>query len=437
MNKKLYASAIVFFILLFAGDLIAQTVKLTAEIRPRYEMRHGYKTLFPDNATAANFISQRTRFNGFFSNETFKAYVSLQDVRVWGDVDQLNKKDVNGLSVHEAWGQMRFCDVFSLKVGRQEIIYDDHRMFGSVGRAQQARSHDAAIFKFQFGDNNKLDFGIAYNAMAESLYEVAYTKNNYKTFQYIHYHGDFGKSGVSVLFLNNGLAYDADPDTTKYDEKVSYSQTIGARYTFNGKKVKANAAYYHQIGKNKSNNTLQAYYFSANIKVIVASWFNIGLGAEVLSGTSSIDQNISSAQDNSFTPFYGTNHKFNGWMDYFYVGNYNGQNGLTDIYLPLNFKVKKWNFGLIPHYFMAGATVSQLDSQSNNWVNYSNTLGTEIDFTVGYTLSKSASIKAGYSQMFATESMQVLKGGNYQNTNNWGWIMITFKPTLFDSNKKK
>ena len=150
MRNRLYSLALLFILILIAGSILAQQINVSAEIRPRYEFRHGYKTLFPDDAKAANFISQRTRLNGFFSNQTFKAYVSLQDVRVWGDVNQLNTSDVNGFSVHEAWGQVRFCDVFSLKVGRQEIAYDDQRMFGSVGWAQQARSHDAAILKFTF-----------------------------------------------------------------------------------------------------------------------------------------------------------------------------------------------------------------------------------------------------------------------------------------------
>lgn len=102
MNKIIYSFSITFILIFFTGDLLAQTFKLTGEIRPRYEYRHGFKTLFPDDATAANFISQRTRLNGFFANETFKVYLSLQDVRVWGDVNQLNNSDYNGLSVHEA-----------------------------------------------------------------------------------------------------------------------------------------------------------------------------------------------------------------------------------------------------------------------------------------------------------------------------------------------
>ena len=188
MRKFLFSLLFIGILIATAGDIFAQSVKISAEVRPRYEFRHGYKTLFPDDANAANFISQRTRLNGFFANNTFKAYLSLQDVRVWGDVNQLNNSDVNGFSVHEAWAQVKFADALHLKVGRMEIVYDDHRIFGSVGWAQQARSHDAAIFKFFFGDNHKLDFGFAINAMQQSLYKVAYTNKNYKAIQWLHYH---------------------------------------------------------------------------------------------------------------------------------------------------------------------------------------------------------------------------------------------------------
>jgi hypothetical protein len=421
-----------------SGDIFAQQVEISAEIRPRYEYRHGYKTLFPDGEVPANFISQRTRLNGFFSNETFKAYVSLQDVRVWGDVNQLNVNDVNGFSVHEAWGQVRFCDILSLKVGRQEISYDDQRIFGAVGWAQQARSHDAAILKFSFNENNKLDVGLAYNAMRESLYEVDYTKLNYKTLQYVWYHGDYGKHGLSVLFLNNGFAYDANSTDSIYDEKVAYSQTIGARYTLKTGKVGFDAAAYSQTGKNAKNRDLSAYYFSANVYFQASESFNIGLGGEYLSGTSTLNQGVSSETDQSFTPLYGTNHKFNGWMDYFYVGNYIGKNGLIDIYFPMKLKVQKVTFALIPHYFMAAATVSTYDESIHDYKDLSNGLGTEIDFSVTYAITKSVVITGGYSQMFGTETLQSVDYPDnpsveyYKNTNNWAWIMLTFKPTFFN-----
>ena len=414
-----------------AGDLLAQTVKISAEVRPRYEFRHGYKTLFPDDANPASFVSQRTRLNGYFADKAFKAYVSLQDVRVWGDVSQLNSADVNGFSVHEAWAQLKIAKFLELKVGRMEIIYDDHRIFGSVGWAQQARSHDAAVLKFFFGDNNKLDFGFAINAMGASLEKLAYTNKNYKTIQWLHYHGDFGKSGLSVLFLNNGLAYDADDSEYVYDEKIAYSQTIGPRYSFKGETIKFNLAFYYQGGKNNVNRQLSAMYFAGDISLHLVKVFTFGLGFEYLSGTSTKDKADPDKNDQSFSPFYGTNHKFNGWMDYFYVGNHGGNVGLTDIYLPIKVKVKKVSFALIPHYLMTAATLS-VGSKD-----YDSGLGVELDFVVKYTISKSVNIAGGYSQMFATETMQALKYSNvptaeyYKNTNNWAWIMLTFKPTFF------
>jgi hypothetical protein len=424
---------------LFIGDNIhAQSVNISAEIRPRYEFRHGYKTLIPDDAKPANYVSQRTRLNAYFANETFKAYVSLQDVRVWGDVNQLNVKDINGFGVHEAWGEIRLCDLLSLKVGRQEVSYDDQRMFGAVGWAQQARSHDAALLKFFFNDKHKMEVGLGYNAMQASLYRVDYTNRNYKAIQWLHYHGTFDNSGLSVLFLNNGIAYDADPDPSIFDEKISYSQTIGARYNIGIKKVKADAAFYYQGGKNGANKGLNATYFSVNVSVQLTKVFNLGLGTEFLSGTSTVDQKQADQTDHSFSPFYGTNHKFNGFMDYFFVGNYSGQNGLVDLYLPLMFKVKKWNFGIRPHYFIAAATVSTLDQDNQSTRDYSNGLGTEIDIVAKYTISPNINIAGGYSQMFATETMQVVKypenpsGEYYNNNNSWAWIMVTIKPTFFN-----
>jgi len=430
MKKLLLFIFLTVFLFVLAGDIFAQTVNISAEIRPRFEYRHGYQTLFPDDATPATFISQRTRLNGFFANEKFKAFVSLQDVRVWGDVKQLNSSDVNGFSVHQAWGQYFFGDVVSLKLGRQEIVYDDQRIFGSVGWAQQARSHDAAILGLKFADKHKVDVGVAYNAMGESLYKDDYTNKNYKALQLVHYHVDFGKSGLSILFLNNGMPYFAAADTSKIDEKIAYSQTIGGRYSFKAEKVKFNVATYVQTGKNAANKDLAAFYVGGDVSFHLIENFSFGLGGEYLSGTATKDTVC-----NSFTPFYGTNHKFNGWMDYFYVGNHGGNVGLIDIYVPLKYTYEKLTFALIPHYFMSAATVSVMDNGTME--DLSSGLGTEVDFAISYAAAKNVTIAGGYSQLFATETMRALKqpahynGDNYKNSNGWGWVMVTFKPTFF------
>jgi hypothetical protein len=65
-------------------------------------------------------------------------------------------------------------------------------------------------------------------------------------------------------------------------------------------------------------------------------------------------------------------------------------------------------------------------------------LGTELDLTLGYKLANNITLSAGYSKMFATDTMEILKGGDKDADNSWGWIMFTFKPKLFSSaNNKK
>ena len=117
---------------------------LSGELRPRAEYRHGFKSPATTDMDAAGFISQRSRLNVGYTNEKMKFGMSLQDVRVWGDVPQLNLSD-NSFSLHEAWGEYFFTPALSLKLGRQELVYDDSRMLGNVDWAQQGRSHDIEI----------------------------------------------------------------------------------------------------------------------------------------------------------------------------------------------------------------------------------------------------------------------------------------------------
>lgn len=56
-------------------------------------------------------------------------------------------------------------------------------------------------------------------------------------------------------------------------------------------------------------------------------------------------------------------------------------------------------------------------------------LGTELDFTTSYALQKEVTASAGYSQMFGTNTLERLKGGNANHDNNWVWVSIN--PRLF------
>lgn len=398
-------------------SFIAQNFEIDLQLKPRLEYRHGFKSLIPDDSEPALFVSQRSRLNFRYGNNQLQAYLSLQNVRVWGDVNTLSANDKNGTAIHEAWAMVALDSVIFLKIGRQEIVYDDSRVFGNVDWAQTGRSHDAFIAMYRPRSGHRLDLGLALNAEGETLYKTDYGANDYKSFQYLWYQVTFDHLSLSLLALNTGLTYDTDDG-----QKIDYSQTLGSHLNYSRDKLNADASLYFQTGKLTSQK-LSAYNMAANLHYHVSTVFNIGLGAEYLSGT---DMNSANNGLKSFNPMFGTNHKFNGWMDYFYVGNHINSVGLLDLNLPLTYQKNRLRLQLIPHVFSSAAKViGTLNDKQDSY------LGTEIDFLMGYKVAEAIDFQIGYSQMFASETMEILKGGNSRNVNNWAWAMFVFKPKLF------
>ncbi|MCF6224628.1 MAG: alginate export family protein [Flavobacteriaceae bacterium] len=425
----------IMFVVCIAATLNAQQFKVSGEIRPRFEGRNGFGTLISPGQEASYFISQRSRISFDYSEQKYRVFFSIQNVRVWGDVATMARSDKNGVIFHEAWAEYNFTEKFSVKLGRQEIIYDDHRIFGNVEWAQQARSHDAIILKFKPNEKSRLDLGLAMNANNESNFKEDYAVSQYKNLQYAWYHTNLIEGlNLSALFLNNGLTYNKFIDAQNSDQEIAYSQTIGARLTYKLNRWNADAATYLQTGNSPNNlkddkENLSALYLTANAKFNITNHFTIGAGVEYLSGN---DEGNNNGTNNAFNPFYGTNHKFNGWMDYFYVGNHNGSVGLIDINVPIIYTINKFSATLVPHFFSADGNILNTDGTIADAY-----LSTEIDLKLSYKIHKNINLNLGYSQMFATESMELIKGGNKDATNNWAWAMVSFKPTFFNKNFKK
>ena len=410
--------------LLINTGIIAQ-LDVGAVLRPRTEYRHGYKTLVSGSDDPAFFTSQRTRLNVAWGGEKIRIMVSFQDIRTWGNTSQLSIAD--GLtSLYQGWVEADLGKFVQLRLGRQELIYNDHRIFGNVGWAQQGRSHNLALLKIHPG-NLKLHVGLAYNQDKEQLTGNIYTvPKNYKTMQFLWAGTSIADIDLSALFLNNGVQF-LNPDDSSHS--TVYSQTLGVHggYTASGLTLSGSA--YYQFGKDGLNRDLGAYQVAVRASYALADkkWDPL-VGLEILSGT---DQSVMAAPGNitnrSFTPFYGTNHKFNGHMDYFYVGNHINNVGLTDVYAGVTFRPGKFNLNRVVHQLSSQAEI--LDPANPGSI-MPKGLGTELDLYMGYKHSDLLTINAGYSQMFATASMEAIKGGDPSVTQNWAWIMLSFTPKL-------
>ncbi len=436
-NCMLYGIALA---LLYTGTANAQ-FSLSGEVRPRTEYRHGFKTLSDSAQQPAIFTDQRTRLTAGYKSEGFRTKIVVQDVRVWGSQPQLVANDGALTTMHEAWGEALLNDKVSLRFGRQELAYDDHRIFGNVGWAQQARSHDALLFKINFDTTLQVHVGGAYNQDGATLVGTSAANGSYKAMQFLWLHKEFNNLAFSLLFLNNGLQVNYSNALGEPLYHDNYSQTVGTHTRYSKGKFGVTFNGYYQAGStnNRPARSINAYLVGLDLSYQLSSNVKATVGFELQSGNDQTDTTAAYAEtEHAFSPFYGTNHKFNGFMDYFYVGNHKGSVGIQDFYLNLGYKKGKKSIGLNTHIFMAAAEV--LDQQelasSGNIAAMPSQLGTELDFYGGFPLSKGVMCKIGYSHMIATNTMAVLKGvTDYQGevnsaTNNWAYMMIIVKPVF-------
>lgn len=410
------------FSALIASSLHAQFT-MSGEFRPRSEYRHGFSTLANLDQDPAFFTDQRSRLNFMFNDDTYELKIVVQDVRTWGSQSQLVANDGNLTTLHEAWGRLKLNESVSLKLGRQEIVLDDSRMFGNVDWAQQARSHDAAMLDWE-KEGMKMKFAVAYNQDGPQTTTNYYTvPNSYKAFQMVWMQKNFTSFNASLLLLNQGMQTGVAPNGA-----TRFSQTIGGRVDKSSGSLKPGGSIYYQTGRDGNAVELAALQYQLDVKYALSESTQITVGYEHLSGNDQVNPN---SKNNSFTPFYGTNHKFNGLMDYFYVGNHIGSVGLNDLFFQGEFKLEKNKLQADFHIFSTDGRL--LDPATSNAAN--KYLGSEFDFVFTRKVSEVISWNVGYSHMLATESMEILKGGNADATNNWGWVMLTIKPTFFTMEK--
>ncbi|MBE0662815.1 MAG: alginate export family protein [Bacteroidales bacterium] len=405
----------------FIMNLSAQFT-LSGELRPRLELRHGYSKLpNPDDDMAA-FISQRSRINLLYEDEKYSAFVRFQQVGVWGNVGTLQFAPSIGL--HQAYVDVKLCPQFSIKAGRQELVYDNQRLFSLNNWRQPGRSHDAVVLKYQENDW-KLHLGGAFNQSNENVFGTLYDNTqpeiagNYKSLSYLWINRKISNFQISGLAVMDGFQQ-LDPDTA-----TNLRFITGGSVVRQSKLSKLELYAYYQGGKTQAGRDISAWYvnFSGGIKP--NDKINLTAGIEIFSG------NDFTRQENefkAFNPLYGANHGYNGHLDYFTnIPNHTKGAGLINPYFKVNFPLNnKIILNADYHYFAL-----QNNLVDNNNQTLDKYLASEIDLSMQYNISDQAIVHLGYSSMLATESMEFLKGGSHKEPIHWAWVMLTVKPVFF------
>jgi Alginate export len=483
---------------------------ISGELRTRTEWRDGVGTLKLKGNDDAFFTSQRSRLTIDYQMTHVVFHSAVQDVRVWGqDASTINSADGNKLGLHEAWAEITLADksdssfkhpavdYFAIKIGRQEISYDDQRLLGNLDWLQQARRHDAVVFKL-LQKGWQLDLGAAFNQNTDAfnyngtfytpanvLPYVKDSKGNlaptpasyiplvnaaglsakngspavqdpassnglyqdYKALQYVYAARTLDKTRISLLaladyfgkYINDSAINIAGKDTGYIYGKHFNQKGVNARIT--GGLYLSSA-----LDPAGALALVAGFYYQAGRDrdgLQLAAWtstVSLSYAIQAFTATAGWDylsgnnSFSASATNHRFDPLYGTPHKFWGNMDYFYVSTGSPTGGLDNPYAKVKYKGKRLSTELDYYYFAIGSNQKGSDGRPINKY-----LGSELDWVSAYALNKATSVEYGFSVMAATQSMEYAKNippGAANLIGLWSYLMVTILLNNHQNTKK-
>ena len=419
-----------------ASDSVkAQPNQLSVDLQflSRGEMRYGglpNTTEEEENgekAAKSNFAQSRTRLVINYKRDWLEARVTLQHSGVWGQAGK------GAFNLYETWVKMTARNGLFAQVGRVALSYDDERIIGSDNWAMASQSHDVVRLGYE-GHGHKAHVILAYNQNANVMndggsYYVGGAQP-YKTMQDVWYHYDLPKFplGVSVLFMNIGMQGDEDTGFRTY-----FQHLLGSYVSFTPKRWKAEAAYYHQFGKNESGMKIDAWMASGKLTFSPKANYGFVGGFDYLSGDKLFavppQGGLGMVHHDvirGFSTVYGSHHKFYGAMDFFYVSTYlNGFTpGLQNAYIGGFFSPMKGMRLDASYHNLATAT---------KLVDMGMSLGQEFEFQASYAATRDIIVMAGASLMTGSETMERLKRDTSKSTLRWGWISLIVNPRIFST----
>ena len=435
--KTCYYILTLLFVIISSSTVFGQAVSIDAEYRPRFELRDGFRKPLVDTLDLNAVVFQRTRLNADYKSNSLNAHLTFQDANIWGQSDKTSSTPQ--ITIYEAWIEMLLTSGLSLEAGRQALKYDDQRLLGVSNWSNTGNAHDALLFKYK-DSFLQAHAGFAYNNTSDVLYDYKYNVSGmYQSMGFLWLSKEL-LTGLNLSFIGIGEGLPRDMVTSgSYkikSSKDSSSTMIYGRFTYGGNLVYQNDASvlggtltgYYQSGKDAKMGNLTAYLFAAKGTAKILNELDVQAGICYYSGTSNLDTLKHGTKiSHTFNRLYGTNHSFNGSMEY-WVTLPSG--GLVDYYAGGTYKFSNdFSVDLTGHLF----SLAQQMYQGKKLLK-SKDLGSEIDLTLNYQYNKEVAIQGGYSRYFTTITTSLFNSITVPSaTPQWAFIMLTVKPVFYKS----
>jgi len=473
MRKNFILTVAIMVTAFFVGTMIAQaaSVEWGGQLHTRFEVNE--QSDFNDETSSDYFVDQRIRLDAKVEIlPDTSAFIQLQSVQVWGEEDSdagttTAEKTLGGggssfttsdndtsVGIHQAYFTLEnFAGLpADLKIGRQEVVLDGHRLLGNTNWSTGAQTHDGVRLTHHEGNHT---LALLYLRANEGLPSATFPTDA----DHIDVYGAYANmqgilgGGLSLLFVAVDDECDASAagvcEPGPSDNNI---YTIGARqagqlygidyrvegyYQFGGAEQAASAvtsAGYTTTGPG-SGIDRQAYMFGARLgkkfnnvmwKPSLTFWY------DYLSGTSEED-----ARDNDFQTFntlFDTGHKFYGYMDLFLPSGGANTNylGLVDYAVKASIQpAKGWKLKADYHHFQTAESPNAnpgIAAQVSTRFGDSN-LGDEVDITLAHKYNEHTTISAGYSHfsaepLFHITATDVGVGGGGNDNADWAYLMF-------------
>ncbi len=247
-------------------------------------------------------ISQRARLGVRIAHRTgIGLFIQLQDVRIWGEeLNTLNDFSADGFDVHQAYATLPLFGLGELRVGRQEINFENHRLIGNVGWLQRARSFDGLRLLLTV-DGYLADLFVAKVREADQFSDGNVPDGRRLDVDLVGFRFEppkmFGQKLAATYIFNGNY------------EARALRHTMGATLGGGGLGFRYNLEFFYQAGR-QGGESVGAYLAAGKLSYThAATGLAVGGFAELVSGDGTIG--------GSFDTLYATNHKFYGEMDFF------------------------------------------------------------------------------------------------------------------------
>jgi hypothetical protein len=466
-RNLLIAIAVTAFML---ATTIAQAAdfEFSGKFRPRFEIQGD-----ANNANSSRpQWDTRARLNAKAKiNANTEVFLQFQARGIWGNAGASSgtraaspaNDAVDDVGLHQGYVTLKnfMGKEVDLKLGRQEIVFEGHRLFGNTIWTQGGQTNDAVRFNHAAG-NHELNF----------LYIEALENGNVNAGADRNKAMWVARAATQGVLGGNLAGYFVAHDDESAESGNNQWYTMGARQAGKMNGLDYRVEYYHQFGDgavpatsssqsgayagtitNDSEIDRDAYLFGIRVgKTFKNARFSptITLWYDEKSGND--DDDVNGNDYGGYNTVQDTGHKFYGLLDNYLsdIGDDTQRYGLQDIAIKGKFNLNEKNtFKIDWHQFLTQTDLEGNDSDTiraagggafatggNNTGALGNDLGQEIDLTLVHKYDSNTKIVTGYSHYFTTTTHSLLNGsgavgaGGGDNTKNnnddqsWFYMMI-------------